>query len=420
MSAEDDVEVVVALDHLQLVQRLLARHEVPCEVPDELTDADLGLALLRLSPGSAKRLVTALSVPQGHPGHHAWVSGRSGERPVTVDDVLVSLRSTFERRYAGWVPTLGKNRLVGSVNGGGGSVSHGGGPAPTAANRPARWRHGTAGEGVTVGVLDTALYAHPELAGGYLGASSTDVLADSSAADATLPFAAGHATFVTGIVLDQAPRATVRVRAVLKSGGDATSWDVAKAIVSLGRTGIQVLNLSLVCYTEDNKPPLVLSTAVDRLPPDVLVIACAGNHGDPVLALADDEHRRPSWPAALDDVVAVGSAPPGSVPGRYEPSAFTPLDAEWIDVLTVGEQVVSTYFTGKGAGATGEPTSFHGWAQWGGTSFSAALLTGKVAARASIDRTSARAAYAALRPAPPTSPLSLPDDGPYLPPFLPS
>jgi len=410
--------VIVVLDHLRLVRRVLARHDVECVVQD--TSADLGLALLSLTPQAAADLVAKLPAPPERESYQAWHERRRSGLPANLDDVLASLRAFFEARYAGWVPTMGKNRLVGPVSGGGGSVSHGGGSAPTCADRRTSWRLGSAGEGVTVGVLDTALYAHPDLAGGYRGSAPRDVLDYPASTDTTFPFAAGHATFVTGLILDEAPGATVRVRGVLSTGGDATSWDVANAIVQLGRTGIQILNLSLVCYTEDNKAPLALATAVDRLPPDVLVIACAGNHGDPRLGIGG-QNRVPSWPAALDDVVAVGSATAQAEPGKYAPSAFTPLDAEWIDVLTEGEKVVSTYFKGNGTGPTGESGGpFDGWAEWEGTSFSAARLTGMVAARASESNVPVRAAYASIVPGPPTQSQDRPgDDGPYLPPFVP-
>jgi len=408
------VEVVVAREHGALVQRLLARKDVPCGLPED--SVDLGLMLLTLTPAAADALVAALPASPANPGYATWTERRRHHERADVGDVLTSLRSTFEERYAGWVPTLGRNRLVGPVSGGGGSVSHGGGGAPTSSGPKTPWRLGTGGDGVAVGVVDTALFAHPDLAGGYRGLSGRDVLPAPEKSD-TLPFAAGHATFVTGVILDEAPGATVRVRGVLGTGGDATSWDVAKAIVDLGRSGIQILNLSLVCYTDDNKPPLVLSTAIDRLPPDVLVIACAGNHGDPKLPL-DEAHRVPSWPAALDDVVAVGSALPSGA--SYTPSPFTPLDAEWIDILTEGEAVTSTYLTGTGTGMHGESGTFAGWATWEGTSFSAARLTGRVAALASERNLTPREAYAQLVPARPTQAQSRPDDGPYLPPFLPS
>ena len=132
------------------------------------------------------------------------------------------------------------------------------------------------GRGVRIGVLDTRLYPQPWLAGGW-AARYSDTLTDFSQ---TLT-AEGHATFVTGLILRQAPGATVEVRGVLDEDGTAYSWDVAKAMVEFGRSGLDILNLSFSCYTEDGEPPLVLSAAVDRLPQDVVVVAAAGNHGSP-------------------------------------------------------------------------------------------------------------------------------------------
>jgi hypothetical protein len=154
-------------------------------------------------------------------------------------------------------------------------------------------------------------------------------------------------------------------------------------------------------------------------------VACAGNHGDPRLRLpAEKDYSKPSWPAALDDVVAVGSARrtgAGTTEPGYEISPFTPRRTAWIDVVTHGEDLTSTYFSGTGSRTvptTVNPRSeqrFDGWARWSGTSFSAALLAGKVAAVASTNRVPPRTAYRELM-ASGVHPLGLADPG--TPPFL--
>ena len=82
----------------------------------------------------------------------------------------------------------------------------------------------------------------------------------------------GHATFVTGCILSQAPEAMVQVRRVLGADGTAESWDVAEEIVRFGRD-LDILNLSFVCHTEDGEAPLVLAAAIERLDPYLVVVA---------------------------------------------------------------------------------------------------------------------------------------------------
>lgn len=410
---EDQPELLVALEHAPLVESVLRRAGA---APERVEHSDqLLLTRMQFNAGLGRRLATELprlTAEDNVGGSTARedadaLAQEIGPGPDTGADALLShLRAWFRRRYAGWEPTMGKNRLVAHVNVAGGTVSHGGGPDPSPSAPPPP-RAGRAGEGVVVGILDTGLVAHPAFAGRRLAA------ADLLERRESYPYAAGHATFVAGLVLERAPGATLRASECLGPDGQSTSWQVAKDIVRLGRQGVDIINLSLVCYTADRRPPLALATAIDRLDPRVLVVACAGNHGDDALDISDEAHRQPSWPAALDDVVAVGSArrsPLQDGPG-HELDPFTPPDAPWIDILTQGNDVTSTYFFG----ATPEGEVFDGGARWGGTSFSAARLTGRVAAEASALGVPPRQAYqsliAPLRPARVA-------DGVWLPRFL--
>ena len=194
-----------------------------------------------------------------------------------------------------------------------------------------------------------------------------------------------------------------------EADGSGDSWTLGREIVRMGNSGIDILNLSLVCYTDDGEPPMALAAAVDRLDPDVVVVAAAGNHG---AEKSDRESKLPSWPAALDDVVAVGSAYlAADGPRRCD---FTP-DAPWIDVVTDGKDLISTFPDKAGLEAT--PTVFDGWAQWSGTSFSAALVSGALAASVQPGRVSARQALDDLRQTarPPRQPLVGNTMAPYLP-----
>ena len=85
-----------------------------------------------------------------------------------------------------------------------------------------------------------------------------------------------------------------------------------REMVSFLDRDVAILNLSLGCYTEDNQPPLLMQRAIQIMTPRILVVAAAGNHRQP-------QRPRPFWPAALDDVIAVGA-----YGDDYRPAPFTP------------------------------------------------------------------------------------------------
>lgn len=395
-------DLVVALEHVDEVERTM--RDLGVRFGGVQRSDLLGLALLPdIDDESAAQTVRgALRAELTSLGRPDPAGPWADDSAPSMDAFLSGLRQYFAARHAGWTPTLGKNRHVARVVGAGGTldgkISHGGGSVPRAVAAP-EWasevRPADRGRGVRVGVLDTSISAQPWLAGGWV-APAADVLATDGPHEA----AAGHATFVAGLVLRQAPGATVVARQVLSDAqGVADSWTVAQEIVRLGRTGVDVLNLSFLCHTEDGRPPMVLAAAIDRLGPDVLVVAAAGNHGN--LDDGPDGRRKPAWPAALDHVVAVGSTDDqGTV------SSFTPKDVPWIDVLVPGEDVVSTFLEGDVELHDGQGNatthSFGGFASWSGTSFAAASLSGAVAARTEPGRVSAQRAWANL--CPPTRP----------------
>ncbi|MGY1823994.1 S8 family peptidase [Geodermatophilus sp. SYSU D00079] len=418
--AHDTAEVVVALEHVDVVVRTLTT-ELGVPVASTTRSPDLGLALVRLEgtdEAAAARVEERLAEEAARTGRAA----QAEPARTPLDRVLRGLRTHFAHRYAGWTPTIGKNRLVGHVEGGG-HISHGGGSDPVRSSWTPDLRVARPGLGVRVGVLDTSVAEHDWLAGRWIG-SPADVL-PTRTGGRPYPAIAGHGTFVTGLVLRMAPGCTVEARRVLSDvDGQAESWAVAQAIVELGRAGIDVLNLSMVCYTEDGQPPLVLAAAIDRLDPGIVVVAAAGNHGDARErddSLSDDDTRKPAWPAALDDVIAVGA---GDGRRGGAEAGFTPTRAPWIDVLSDGVDVDSTYLTGPVRVdltlRTDAVTPFSGFARWSGSSFAAALVSGAIAARTVPGRTTARAAWDALLAELPDGRVDALESGsPRVPRFLP-
>lgn len=380
-SASYSPDLVVAVEHTREVVGALADLGVPVGGVEE--SPNLGLSLVRLPDGAAAsasfdsetvELVAARAE-----------AGGDGE-PTDLDRLLIGLRVHFAGTYAGWIPTLGKNRLLGEVIGGG-KISHGGALAPVEAEEHLPVRASGPGRGVRVGVLDTAIAEHPWLAGGWVAAPG-DVLP----ARETNHAVAGHATFIAGLVLREAPGCVVAARRVLSDEGSADSWSVAHAIVDAARDGLDVLNLSLFCHTEDGEAPLLLARAIERLDPATVVVAAAGNHGEDGGMLADP--RRPAWPAALDGVIAVGAIDDA---GKTAP--FSPSGVPWVDVLAPGVDRLSTYLRGDISFDDDSTHPFEGFARWSGTSFAAASVSGAIAARTVPGQVSARRAWEALRQA---------------------
>jgi membrane-anchored mycosin MYCP len=326
-------ELVVDLQHLDVVESMLfdlgVRHADL--VPDDRDDL-LGLARLRELTDADKQ-------------------------SLEVGEILGLLRHKATAGRDGWEPVIGKNRDVEPVIGLGHKPMQVVEPEPAdAAEIPqALASDADAGRGVRVGMVDT------------------------QAADpgtTPLPFRAGHAEFVSSLIRRQAPAAEIHVeRVVNPATGRGRSWDVARAMLRLAATQrVDILNLSLGCYTLAGGPPLVIARAIERLGPEVLVVAAAGNHGGLPHLKAGRHRRSACWPAAIPDTVAVGS-----VDGNGNISTWSPA-LPWVTCSALGEDVVGSYLTGDVELRDGI-RGFTGHARWSGTSFSAATVTGAIAAR---------------------------------------
>ncbi len=147
----------------------------------------------------------------------------------------------------------------------------------------------------------------------------------------------------------------------------------------------KVLNLSLGGYNIDNRPGLALATQIEEMiKRNWLIVASAGNNAS----------CRLTWPAALPGVVAVGAV------GPCGPAWFSNFGA-WVDVSAPGVDVVARYpklveLTELGGTIVSDDeeamtpdtdgsrilraADFSGeWAEWSGTSFSAPVVTAKLA-----------------------------------------
>lgn len=339
-------QLVVDLGALELVQAKL--DSIPVRWNDVERNSRLGLALFKLDN------VSDVNAIQTEP------AGGSD-----LDRLIRYLQNSFKKDYGGWTPVMGKNRLVGSVEGspytGGGqglpqpyTGGGQGGPQQMPLSGRLPQRADSPIHRVRAGILDTRLFPHPDLAGRYLAGQDAIV---AKAADA--PKMEAHATFIAGIVLRWAPNADLIVDHVLNDNAiNGSSWDVATKMVAFLDADIDVLNISFGTATYDNQPPLVLSRAVEVLTPTITVIAAAGNHGQ-------DNSPRPIWPAAFGSVTSVGAATRVGGTDNFKPATFSP-DLPWVSLVAPGEKIVSTYET-------------RGYREWSGTSFAAARVSGAIA-----------------------------------------
>ncbi len=197
-------------------------------------------------------------------------------------------------------------------------------------------------------------------------------------ADDILDPAAGHNGFIQGIVRRAAPRAVASLRGigVVDNLGVAQESDLAEALTTLfdewSAAGVleqAIVNLSLSGYYADDTPPPLVADRIRLLTcAGVVVVGSAGNDGD----------CRPAFPAAMAEVIGVGSV------GACGPSWFS-NHGPWVNASAPGEDVISEFFTWDGgfdqpAGTDlPDPDNFTGWAMWSGTSFAAPRVAGAIA-----------------------------------------
>ncbi len=234
------------------------------------------------------------------------------------------------------------------------------------------YRQGEARVGADVIVLDTGLAAHPFRPAALAdpspirAASRADEDRPDENDDRELDPAAGHGTFIAGLIDQLAPGCAITIHRVLSTFGDGDEVTIAACLDALepadpART---ILNLSFGGYVIDH--PHLLARAVRRLQRmGVVVVASAGN----------DATCRPTYPAALDGVVSVGAVGPGG------PAPFTNYGS-WVRACAPGVDLLSTFFRDVDSIEVGhgEPERFDGWALWSGTSFAAPVVVGALAA----------------------------------------
>jgi hypothetical protein len=136
--------------------------------------------------------------------------------------LLYKLRKDISVEYGGWTPEMGKNRTISPVVGfphvsgcteGDPSLLGFADPQLTGDRQGWPPRPTEPGHGVQVGLLDTRMYRNPWLDGSYLG-TANDLFEIPSSGD-DVPAREGHATFIAGLILRQAPGARLILHTVM-------------------------------------------------------------------------------------------------------------------------------------------------------------------------------------------------------------
>ena len=207
---------------------------------------------------------------------------------------------------------------------------------------PHAWSELTDAAPLVVAVIDSGICAsHPDLAGRVV--AGWDFVED----DANPQDEFGHGCAIAGIIAANtddgigiagvAPHVQIMPLRVLDGSGLGLYSDVAAAIVHAVDNGAHIINLS----AGGAHHAAVLQEAINyALNQDVLVIAAAGNTGQPGVL----------YPAAYPGVVAVGS-----VDSNLERSSFSSTGPE-IELLAPGRDILAPSLNGDYALKTG--TSF--------------------------------------------------------------
>jgi hypothetical protein len=232
---------------------------------------------------------------------------------------------------------------------------------------------------VNVVILDTGMAdasLQPAMFQGMAGATVGADEADHDG-DHELDPAAGHGTFIAGLIRRLAPTASLKSVRVLSTFGDGDESLIAYQIDQLadGEDGVDLLNLSFGGYSAGAMVPLTAAIENLQQAKGTVVVASAGN----------DATCRPMWPAVLDEVIAVGA-----LDAEGNPAAFTNF-GPWVRACTHGADVVSAFFTSSPV------TTIADWAMWSGTSFAAPIVTGMIARTMLEQGIDAHDAWAALK-----------------------
>ena len=197
----------------------------------------------------------------------------------------------------------------------------------------------------------------------------------------------GHGTFVAGVARCMAPRADVIVSNIFNTAGSALESHFVRELDRALDLGVDIFNLSITAPTLNDRPLLAFARWLKRAQElkGVVCVAAAGNGGS----------RQPFWPAACPEVVSVGA-----LAADWHSRADFSNYGGWVDVYAPGRDIVNAFAIGTYDcyvdPYAGDTRKFYGMARWSGTSFSAPMVSGLIAARMSRTGENGKEAATAL------------------------
>jgi Subtilase family len=267
-------------------------------------------------------------------------------------------------------------------------------PPPGLNGRGCRPCHGVPrpecdGHRVLISIVDTGLITgaaadHPWLAGVD---GKTDPLPVAGGIT-TVPYDAGHGTFVAGVARCMAPKAAVYVERAFEYVGANFETDVQPSLQDALNRNPDILQFTFCATTRGDWPLKTFDDFFEtrlRYLKGLVVLAPAGNDGK----------RRRTWPAAYREVISVGA-----LSATWRDRAQFSNYGKWVDVFAPGEDLINAFPSGTYECVEppfdGDSRVFHGMAEWSGTSFSTPVVAGLIAARMSATGENARQAADAL------------------------
>lgn len=202
------------------------------------------------------------------------------------------------------------------------------------------WEESKKGEGIKIAVIDSGCdINHEDLKDNIINVRNfTDE--DNKNPNIVID-RVGHGTHVTGTIVANGKNNVVGVapgvgiyvlKAIDRTGSGKLSW-VVNAINYAVKQKVDIISMSLGMSQSNEKLERAVRDAINK---NILVVCAAGNDGD-----GNSESFEYSYPAAYQDVIAVGAVDRKGIPASFSNSNLV------IDVVAPGVDILSTFPNNK-------------------------------------------------------------------------